>query len=79
MRRRRSAGLTYFFFPRGEVGERRPDRRVVELVCFVEVVVCLAEVDDAFLPEDCGLLAVDLCFVGTGASAPCPSYRFPSI
>lgn len=77
MRRRRSAGLTYFFLRREVVADRRDeDRCDPDAVFFVEA-VCFPEDVPGFLPEDVSAL-LDLCFAVV-ESEDCVSYRFPSI
>jgi hypothetical protein len=80
-RRRRSAGLTYFFLPRGAVAERCV---VVEVFLTAEeagfLAVVVAEeagfLADALLPGFLVLWVVEVV-VSDGLVA-CASYRFPS-
>lgn len=77
MRRRLSAGLTYFFLRREVVADRRAaDRCDPDAAFFVEA-VCFPEDVPGFLPEKVSAL-LDLCFASV-ESEDCASYRFPSI
>ena len=81
VRRRRSAGLTYFLRPRGVVADLREAADVFfdETECFFPVAECVV-VAEGFLSDECaGLFA--LCEAEVAAVEDpelCWSYRFPS-